>query len=320
MQTAQECRRQLDILSQAVAALRRQVGHLQHPQGGRQGNGAVQQWHRMLNSYVRQRKAKWGRAVADSWRGLTARRQEAERNRQAAVESRQQRQQQDLHKAEAARARRKGVMINRWRQLQRQLEEAPVVNKHLRGEVYAVADRTLVEAAKSSLQQAVRARLGGAQPGTWTIGRAQLQEEALRVAMHDNDGDGREALLGAVRSVVNTLQSEGNTKEAVQAMGTALYAAVRTGVNLTSATEVWDQRQFHAVRIKMSVQSVNGLQQQVEVIGDTGAGVSLFPLSDLPVEIQTNGLKPGRAKLLHSASAHAIKSAGGATMQFRLGQ
>ena len=158
----------------------------------------------MAAHYTKQRKADWGREVADSWRGLTARRQTAERNRQAAVVTRQHLQQQDADKAATARARRKGVMINRWKQLQQQLEESQEVNKNLRGMVYAVADRTLSEGAGSSLQQAVQAQLGGTQPSTWKAGRSQLREQAFQQAAQDDKGDGRDALLQAVRDAVTT--------------------------------------------------------------------------------------------------------------------
>ena len=116
------------------------------------------------------------------------------------------------------------------------------------------------EGASSNLQHAVQMQLGGTRPASWKLGRAQLREEAMRRAAHDDEGDGAEALRRAIGGVLGALQQSGslNDNDTVRATGEVLYAAARTAVNLRSATEVWDQQQFHAVRMKMTVQSMGG--------------------------------------------------------------
>ena len=59
--------------------------------------------------------------------------------------------------------------------------------------------------------------------------------------------------------------------------------------------------------------------ETIEAIADTGAGLELAPEDRLSVEILRDTLQPGRARLMHSASANQIRSKGGATLQFRLG-
>ena len=54
-------------------------------------------------------------------------------------------------------------------------------------------------------------------------------------------------------------------------------------------------------------------------MGGTGAAPSLFPSNGLSVEVLRGNLRPGRAKLMHSASTHQIMSKGGASLQFTIG-
>ena len=45
----------------------------------------------------------------------------------------------------------------------------------------------------------------------------------------------------------------------------------------------------------------------------------MFPSNGLSVEVLRDSLRPGRAKLMHSASTHQTTSKGGAALQFTLG-
>ena len=45
----------------------------------------------------------------------------------------------------------------------------------------------------------------------------------------------------------------------------------------------------------------------------------LSPSNGLAVEVLRDSLRPGRAKIMHSASTHQISSRGGAALQFTLG-
>ena len=82
--------------------------------------------------------------------------------------------------------------------------------------------------------------------------------------------------------------------------------------------DAWDKQVFHAVKVALKVKGSTDAAP-THAVGDTGAALSLFPSNGLSVEVLRGSLRPGRAKLIHSASTHQITSRGGAALQFTLG-
>jgi hypothetical protein len=77
---------------------------------------------------------------------------------------------------------------------------------------------------------------------------------------------------------------------------------------------MWDEIKFHAV--KVMVQFDEG--EEEEAVADTGAAPNIVSEHRLSVEVRQNSVVPGRARLMHSASSHRIKSRGGASLNFKL--
>ena len=50
----------------------------------------------------------------------------------------------------------------------------------------------------------------------------------------------------------------------------------------------------------------------------SGAAPNIVAEHKLSVEVRQNSVVPGRARLMHSASSHRIKSRGGASLNFKL--
>jgi len=82
--------------------------------------------------------------------------------------------------------------------------------------------------------------------------------------------------------------------------------------------DAWDRQVFHAAKVALKVKGSTDAAP-THAVGDTGAAPSLFPSNGLSVEVLRGSLRPGRAKLMHSASTHQITSRGGAALQFTLG-
>ena len=100
-------------------------------------------------------------------------------------------------------------------------------------------------------------------------------------------------------------------------LGAAVQHAVRSHVSMRTVA-VWDEQRCHAVKIPMRIVGAAKGHETIEAIADTGAGLELAPEDRLSVEILRDTLQPGRARLMHSASANQIRSKGGAVLQFRL--
>ena len=54
------------------------------------------------------------------------------------------------------------------------------------------------------------------------------------------------------------------------------------------------------------------------MVADTGASPLLVSETRLSVEVLTRSLVPGRARVMHSASAYRMKTQGGAQLNFKL--
>ena len=78
---------------------------------------------------------------------------------------------------------------------------------------------------------------------------------------------------------------------------------------------MWDEIMVHAVKVGVTFE---GLQKEEEVVAGTGAAPLLVSETRLSVEVMKRSLMPGRARVMHSASAHRVKTRGGALLSFRL--
>ena len=83
------------------------------------------------------------------------------------------------------------------------------------------------------------------------------------------------------------------------------------------AHEVWQKQKFHAVNIPIRFE---GSRSDEVAVGDSGAGPSLVSDSMIYVEVLQRTLKPGKARVMQSATTHRIKSRGAATLKFWLGK
>ena len=95
-----------------------------------------------------------------------------------------------------------------------------------------------------------------------------------------------------------------------------IEAAVYGKVSSVQSDAMFDQFKYHSVRIRVQMRHA---KREVEVIADTGAGPSLYQDVELGVAVLAQN-NPGRARLLSSASDHAIRSKGEAPVEFRAWQ
>ena len=72
---------------------------------------------------------------------------------------------------------------------------------------------------------------------------------------------------------------------------------------MAQVKDVWDKQVFHDVKVALKVKGSTEAAPTHDV-GDTGAAPSLFPSNGLSVEVLRGSLRPGRAKVMHSASTH----------------
>ena len=98
----------------------------------------------------------------------------------------------------------------------------------------------------------------------------------------------------------------------------AAHVAQVKAAQVAQVKDAWDKQVFHAVKVALKVKGSTEAAP-THAVGDTGAAPSLFPSNGLSVEVLKGSLRPGRAKLMHSASTHQITSKGGAALQFTLG-
>ena len=289
----------------------------------------------------KQRSAKM--QLAQEQQRIKEQRQERRRsrvlNRRAAEEKQQDAwiaseasRQADAEKLRKAKNTKRGMIINRWRELKRareSIEDAQAWSgenytltsaRAWRGEVYALAKSTLEQLAARSMVDAVAAKLP-TRPSSWREAKQQLRSKDVIGAPEDLD-DTIISLIDVIEGseLAHTVKAVGYCPGVLQPMGAVLHATVaqaHVAALRNSAGDVWDESHFHAVKIQMRVL---GQTEEIDVIADTGAGASLCAQSKLSLQVQATSIKPGRAKLLHSASANAIKSLGGAVFRFQLGE
>ena len=292
----------------------------------------TQRWHRMVTRwhYRQTGVASWWSAVSRATQ-LRNQRKNVERRKEIGARVQAQREAaKELaadrqHKARAAAAKRKGVMVNKWRQIQERLQEGDESMGKVQGEVYHLAETT-ARVMGTSMQGVVSEALRGKPVPNWQEGKRLIKLDAELQGAEVPAQQKRQVLTAQVQQLVTLIQgSELDTvpggieeveMEARKALGRVLYTtAAGTRRALPAQPEIWDEHRFHAVRIK--IHFTNGTRD-VEAIGDTGAGPSLVPEANLSVEV-LNGIKPGRARMMSSATAHAIKAKGGASVSFRLG-
>ena len=103
-----------------MQGLNREPQAVQQTPSTRVQQSGTKRWHAMVKRYGKLQRRSRQIAVHSSW--CTIQRQwhaaaAADVQRRQAVEMRQRRQQQYQDKLQRARAKRRGVMINRWKQL-----------------------------------------------------------------------------------------------------------------------------------------------------------------------------------------------------------
>ena len=89
-------------------------------------------------------------------------------------------------------------------------------------------------------------------------------------------------------------------------------------MHVAQVKDACDKQVFHAVKVALKVKGSTEAAP-THAVGDTGAAPSLLPSKGLSVEVLRGSLRPGRAKVMHSASTHQILSQGGVSLQFTLG-
>jgi len=160
-----------------------------------------------------------------------------------------------------------------------------------------------IDRALERLRANVRYRIER-QPGTietsWQELRAVLQDriQSLVSAMETGDAGAVKEMLGDVMyTMCAARDDDGDGSEGVAALS------------------MWDEIMFHAVKVGVTFE---GMQKEEEVVADTGAAPLLVSETRLSVEVMKRSLVPGRARVMHSASAHRVKTRGGALLNFRL--
>ena len=187
--------------------------------------------------------------------------------------------------------------------------------KKVAGRVRALAEET-AKAMDTTMSEAVQA-VTGCNIVNWTHGVQVLR-------MHQTGT--QPEMVAAVSELALAL---GTNSASVLQLGKVLQSTVAEvgkqedsqkvrSAEVAAAQEVYERQRFHAVRISIGIVGQSECAPAYAV-GDSGAAPSLYPLSGLSVEVQKSSIRPGRARLMHSASAHNLGSKGGAKLNFTLG-
>jgi hypothetical protein len=188
-------------------------------------------------------------------------RETAEEQRKAAAADSQLRQEADADKLRRARAKRRGIMVNRWRSLQQTMRQGEdAVDKGTRGVIYNLADRTLAELEGSSMVAAVQHKLDSTPAESWGQARQQLQRAAeVGFSRGETIGD-KATVQRALEHVIQVVEADSQVGclQTVAAVAEVLYATAATALSLSAAaTELWDEQHFHAVRIKVKIEGAD---------------------------------------------------------------
>ena len=146
--------------------------------------------------------------------------------------------------------------------------------------------------------------------------RAQRQPETIERSWQEL----RTVLQDRIQALTMEIEA-GNAWRVCEALGDVMYTMCTArdekeeGSEGVLALSMWDEIMFHAVKVGVRFE---GMQEEEEVVADTGAAPSLVTESRLSVEVLMQSLVPGRAQVMHSVSAHRMKETGGARLVFRL--
>jgi hypothetical protein len=126
-------------------------------------------------------------------------------------------------------------------------------------------------------------------------GGKTLPEAVSELARQLSTGSQCKRQLGEVlhASVIGSQQAEAQQQE--------------QAVRVAQVKDAWDKQVFHAVKVALKEKGSTATAP-THAVGDTGAAPSLFPSNGMSVEVLKGSLRPGRAKLMHSASTHQITS------------
>ena len=228
-------------------------------------------------------------------------------------------QQNDASKQAAARQRKMSKLASMWDGVVDDVKSAGLAK--LKGIVCSIADQT-AHALGESLVSITNPNARNWHHSVQLIGERQ-RSEWDDAGVHHVDADSmRHNLQRYVDQMPTALRALGGKAEdkaaTARLLGAAVQHAVRSQVSMRTV-DVWDEQRFHAVKIPMRIVGAAKGHETIEAIADTGAGLELAPEDRLSVEILKDTLQPGRARLMHSASANQIRSKGGAALQFKLG-
>ena len=146
--------------------------------------------------------------------------------------------------------------------------------------------------------------------------RIERQPETIETSWQEL----RAVLQDRIQSLVSAMEC-GNIDTVKEMLGDVMYTMCaardddsdRSGS--VAALSMWDEIMFHAVKVGVTFE---GMQKEEEVVADTGAAPLLVSETRLSVEVMKQSLVPGRARVMHSASSHRVKTKGGAVLNFRL--
>ena len=215
-------------------------------------------------------------------------------------------QQNDASKQAAARQRKISKLASMWDGVVDDVKSAGLAK--LKGIVCSIADQT-AHALGESLVSITNPNARNWHHSVQLIGERQ-RSEWNDAGVHHVDADSmRHNLQRYVDQMPTALRALGGKAEdkaaTARLLGAAVQHAVRSQVSMRTV-DVWDEQRFHAVKIPMRIVGAAKGHKTIEAIADTGAGLELAPEDRLSVEILKDTLQPGRARLMHSASANRL--------------
>ena len=268
----------------------------------------------------------------------TAQRQKnAARQTRAARAREQQKRESEKKEAEAMRSAQKATLAQgkkdmlkeRWLLLQQKTVPGEVASKRLSGEVLALAEQTARQILGSTMVQTVQAKMPNIKARNWHEARAEIakREAHAQGVLNENIGDGRKSEHHRIKEVVESIE-EGNHAKLREELATAVCAAVSNRTRSIGAMnaeeerrrpmDVWDETNYHAVKVRIKIKGAARGEEIIEVIADSGAGMSLCSETKLSEDTKSR-IMPRMARLMQSASTHRIHSKGGAILEFQLG-